>query len=123
MKQVHVHGRRSHSAPSERPRRGARRPPERASSVRAQIFVEAWPEQAFQTFILEAALGFWATGWSWVQPQRGRYIRFDRDARGRFIEAYDAVADRGFEVERVIAWSPARAWRSTGGRSTGPSGY
>jgi hypothetical protein len=115
MKQVLFHGRRSQAARSERPRRGARRRPERASAVRAQIFVEAWPEQAFQTFILEAGLGFATTGWSWIQPERGRYVRFNRDARGRFVEAYDAVADRAVEIGRVIAWEPgarvALGWR------------
>jgi hypothetical protein len=71
-----------------------------------QVFIEAWPEDAFGMFVEEAGRGLRSAGWSWMQPERGRYLRFNRDAAGRFVEAYDAVADTGFELGRVTAWEP-----------------
>lgn len=84
----------------------------------ARIFVEAWPEDVFRIFILEAGLGFQSADWSWIQPERGRYVRFNRDDVGRFVEAYDAVAGSGFEIGRVTVWEPstrvALAWKQIG---------
>ena len=84
-------------------------------AVRARVFVEAWPEDVFCVFIAEVGLGLRSTGWSWIQPERGRYLRFNRDVSGRFVEAYDAVADTGEELGRVTAWEPgacvAFGWR------------
>jgi Activator of Hsp90 ATPase homolog 1-like protein len=71
-----------------------------------QVFIEAWPEDAFGSFVEEAGFGLRSPGWSWIQPERGRYLRFNRDAVGRFVEAYDAVADTGEELGRVTAWEP-----------------
>jgi hypothetical protein len=93
-----------------RRRSGAARPSERAW---AQVFVEAWPEAAFWIFTEEVGLGFRTAGWSWVQPEQGRYLRFGRDAGGRFVEAYDVVADEGIEIGRVTAWEPGACMRLT----------
>jgi hypothetical protein len=98
-----------------RRRLGAARRPQRAL---AQVFIEAWPEAAFWIFIHEIGLGFRAAGWSWVQPERGRYIRFGEDSVGRFVEACDAVADAGVEIGRITAWEPVArvrlTWRQPG---------
>jgi len=73
--------------PDSKPSQG---PPEAC----AQLFVEDWPEVAFQILIQESAFG------------SGRHIRFGRDAAGRFVEIYDAVTGDGLEIGRVIVWAP-----------------
>ena len=83
--------------------------------ARAQVFVDPWPEQAFEIFIEEAGFGLRTVHWSWVQPEHGRYVRFRRGPAGRFAEVYDTVADDGWEIGRVTAWQPgarlALIWR------------
>ena len=83
--------------------------------VLAQVYLEAWPEEAFGIFIEEIGLGLRTIGSSLIQPEAGRYVRFRRDASGRFVEVYDAVAGEGFELGRVTVWSPggrlALTWR------------
>jgi hypothetical protein len=83
--------------------------------ARAQVFVDPWPEQAFGIFVKEAGFGLRTSHWSWVQPERGRYVRFRRGPAGRFAEVYDAVTDDGFEIGRVTVWQPgtrlALIWR------------
>jgi hypothetical protein len=69
---------------------GGQGPPE----AWAQVFVEDWPEAAFQVFVEGTAFG------------SGRYIRCRRDAAGRFVEVYDAVTGDGLEIGRVIVWAP-----------------
>lgn len=81
-------------------------------SLSAQVFVEAWPEEAFRTFVEEVGFGLRQAG---IQPERGRYLRFNQDRAGRFIEVHDAVSDTGVELGRVTAWEPgahlAFGWR------------
>jgi Activator of Hsp90 ATPase homolog 1-like protein len=81
----------------------------------AQVFVDPWPEQAFRIFIDEVGLGLHTVNWSWIQPERGRYLRFRRGAGGRFVELHDAVTDTGVEIRRVTVWQPgarlALTWR------------
>jgi Activator of Hsp90 ATPase homolog 1-like protein len=83
--------------------------------ARAQVFVDPWPEEAFGVFIEEVGLGLRTNDWSWVQPDRGRYVRFRRRAGGRFVEVYDDVIDQGFDIGRVTVWQPgarlALVWR------------
>jgi Activator of Hsp90 ATPase homolog 1-like protein len=83
--------------------------------ARAQVFVDPWPEQAFGIFVKEAGFGLRTIHWSWVQPERGRYVRLRRGPAGRFAEVYDTVTDDGYEIGRVTAWQPgarlALIWR------------
>jgi hypothetical protein len=83
--------------------------------VLAQVFLEGWPEEAFGDFIEEIGFGLRTSGSSPLQPETGRYVHFGRDASGRFVELYDAVAREGFELGRVTVWSPgtrlALTWR------------
>jgi Activator of Hsp90 ATPase homolog 1-like protein len=100
------------------PRRRARRRGALPGPARAQVFMEAWPEEAFRIFIQEVGFGLRTAGWSWIRPERGRYVRFNRDSNGRFAEAYDAVADTGVEIGRATVWQPgariALSWRQIG---------
>jgi uncharacterized protein YndB with AHSA1/START domain len=81
-------------------------------SMSAQVFVEAWPEEAFRTFVEEVGFGLRQAA---IQPERGRYLRFNQDLGGRFVEVHDAVAATGVELGRVTAWEPgvhlAFGWR------------
>src|SRR5919108_314609 len=81
-------------------------------SLSVQVFVEAWPEEAFRTFVEEVGFGLRQAA---IQPERGRYLRFNQDLAGRFVEFHDAVADTGVELGRVTAWEPgahlAFGWR------------
>ncbi|HEY6775059.1 MAG TPA: SRPBCC domain-containing protein [Thermoleophilaceae bacterium] len=83
--------------------------------VLAQVFLESWPEDAFGTFVEELGFGLRTIGSPLIQPETGRYLRFRRDASGRFAEVYDAVAGEGLELGRVTVWSPggrlALTWR------------
>jgi hypothetical protein len=98
-----------------RQRAAAKAATARTSRAAAQIFLEAWPEDAFGVFIREIGFGLRTVGSSLIRPETGRYVRFRRDAIGRFLEVYDAVAREGFELGRVTVWSPggrlALTWR------------
>jgi hypothetical protein len=85
------------------------------SRVPPQVFLEAWPEEAFGMYIDEIGLGLRTIGSPLIQPETGRYIRFKRDASGRFVELYDAVTREAFDLGRITVWSPGRrlafTWR------------
>jgi Activator of Hsp90 ATPase homolog 1-like protein len=77
------------------------------AQVRAQVYLEAWPEDAFRTFIEEVGVGMRTISSSLIQPESGRYLCFRRDASGRFVEVYDAAAGEGLELGRITVWAPA----------------
>jgi len=83
--------------------------------VLAQVFLDAWPEEAFALFVDDLGFGLRTVGSPLIRPEAGRYVRFRRDASGRFIEVYDARAREGCELGRVTVWSPggrvAHTWR------------
>jgi hypothetical protein len=83
--------------------------------VLTQVFLDAWPEDAFGLLVEELGFGLRTIGSSLIQPEAGRYVRFRRDAGGRFVEVYDAVTREGLELGRVTVWSPggrlALTWR------------
>jgi uncharacterized protein YndB with AHSA1/START domain len=83
--------------------------------VLAQVFLDAWPEEAFAIFVDELGFGMHIIGSSLIGPETGGYVRFRRDAGGRFVQVYDAVAREGVELGRVTVWSPgsrlAFTWR------------
>jgi hypothetical protein len=74
-------------------------------TARAQVFIDPWPEEVFRIFVEGA----------WLQPERGRYMRFGQHAGGRVVELYDAVGLERFEIGRVGVWRPgtrlAFTWR------------
>jgi Activator of Hsp90 ATPase homolog 1-like protein len=74
--------------------------------ARAQVFVDPWPEEAFAIFVKEVGSGLRTSSWAWVQPERGRYLRFRRGAGGRIAEVYDSATDDAFEIGRVTVWQP-----------------
>lgn len=93
--------------------------------AQGQVFVHPRPEQAFRIFVEEVGFGLRTSAWSWIRPERGRYVRFGRGAGGRFVEVYDAVARDGVEIGRVTVWRPgtrlALTWREVdwpGGAAT-----
>lgn len=93
-----------------------------AAEVMARVFLEAWPEEAFGIFIEEIGFGLRTIGSSLIQPETGRYILFKRDASGRLVERYDAVARDGFELGRVTVWSPGARLAFTWGEPDWPEG-
>jgi uncharacterized protein YndB with AHSA1/START domain len=77
-------------------------------AARAEVVVDATPEQAFRIFADE--IGFW---WRqntpyWNDPERGVFVRIEPGVGGRFVEVYDAEASTGFEVGRVTVWEPGQ---------------
>jgi uncharacterized protein YndB with AHSA1/START domain len=75
-------------------------------AARAEVVVDATPEQAFQIFADE--IGFWWRQHTpyWNDPDRGLYVRIESGVGGRFLEVYDADTDTGFEAGRVTVWEP-----------------
>ena len=76
------------------------------TAARAEVVVDATPDEAFRIFTDE--IGFW---WRqntryWNDAERALYIRIEPGVGGRFVEVYDAATDAGFEIGRVTAWDP-----------------
>jgi uncharacterized protein YndB with AHSA1/START domain len=76
--------------------------------ARAQVVVDATPEDAFRIFVDE--IGHW---WRqrtpyWNDAERGLFVRLEPGLGGRLIEVYDAEVGSGFEVGRVSVWEPGR---------------
>ena len=87
-------------------------------AARAEVVVDASPEEAFRIFTDE--IGFW---WRrdtsyWNDRERGLTIRIEPRVGGRFLEVYDLESGAGFEVGRVTAWEPgehlAFTWTQVG---------
>ena len=77
-------------------------------AARAEVVVDATPDEAFAIFTDE--IGFW---WRqntpyWNDPERGLYVRIEPGVGGRFLEVYNAATDTGFEAGRVTVWEPGR---------------
>jgi uncharacterized protein YndB with AHSA1/START domain len=75
-------------------------------AARAEVIVDASPEEAFRIFTDE--IGFWWRQHTpyWNDPDRGLYVRLEPGVDGRFLEVYDADTDTGFEAGRITAWQP-----------------
>lgn len=79
-----------------------------SAAARAEVLVEATPEEAFAIFTDEIEL-WWRTDTPyWNDRARGRSVRIEPGIGGRFIEVYDLETGAGFEVGRVTAWEPGR---------------
>jgi uncharacterized protein YndB with AHSA1/START domain len=78
------------------------------AAARAEVVVDATPDQAFRVFTDE--IGFW---WRrnthyWNDPERGLLVRIEPGVGGRFVEVHDPDEGTGFEIGRVTAWEPGR---------------
>lgn len=75
-------------------------------AARAEVVVDAAPEEAFRIFTDEIGLWWRRNTPYWNDGERGLYIRLEPGVGGRFIEVYDPETDTGFEAGRVTAWEP-----------------
>jgi uncharacterized protein YndB with AHSA1/START domain len=77
-----------------------------APAARAEVVVDATPQEAFEIFTGEIGI-WWRRGTRyWNDPERGLSIRIEPRVGGRFLEVHDLDAGTGFEVGRVTAWEP-----------------
>lgn len=77
-------------------------------AARAEVVVNASPDEAFRIFTDEIGI-WWRTNTRyWNDVERGLSVRVEPGIGGRFIEVYDLESDVGFEVGRVTAWEPGR---------------
>jgi uncharacterized protein YndB with AHSA1/START domain len=87
-------------------------------AARAEVVVEASPQEAFRIFTDEIGIWWRRDTPYWNDRERGLYPRIEPGVGGRFIEVYDAETDTGFEVGRVTAWEPgarlALTWTQVG---------
>ncbi len=77
-------------------------------AARAEVRVEASPEEAFALFTDEIGLWWRRDTPYWNDRERGLSIRIEPGVGGRFIEVYDLETGSGMEVGRVTAWEPGR---------------
>jgi uncharacterized protein YndB with AHSA1/START domain len=87
-------------------------------AARAEIVVDASPEQAFEIFTDEIGLWWRRDTPYWNDPDRGLTIRIEPRVGGRFLEVYDLDSGTGLEVGRVTTWEPgarlALTWTQVG---------
>ena len=82
-------------------------------AAKAEVRVEATPEEAFRIFTDEIGL-WWRRGTPyWNDAQRGLSIRIEPGVGGRWIEVYDLDTGAGYEVGHVTAWEPPRRFAMT----------
>jgi uncharacterized protein YndB with AHSA1/START domain len=77
-------------------------------TARAEVTVEASPEDAFALFTDEIGLWWRRDSPYWNDRDRGLAVRIEPGVGGRFIEVYDPETGAGMEVGRVTAWQPGR---------------
>jgi uncharacterized protein YndB with AHSA1/START domain len=77
-------------------------------AARAEVTVEATPEEAFRIFTEEIGLWWRRDTPYWNDRERGLSVRIEPGEGGRFIEVYDLETGSGMEVGRVTAWEPGR---------------
>jgi uncharacterized protein YndB with AHSA1/START domain len=75
-------------------------------AVRAEVVVEASPEEAFAIFTDEIGLWWRRDTPYWNDRERGLTIRIEPGIGGRFLEVWDLEGGAGFEVGRVTVWEP-----------------
>lgn len=88
------------------------------AAARAEVVVDAPPEEAFRIFTDEIGLWWRRDTPYWNDRERGLTIRLDPGVGGRFVEVYDLESGAGLEVGRVTAWEPgerlALTWTQVG---------
>jgi uncharacterized protein YndB with AHSA1/START domain len=77
-------------------------------AARAEVTVDALPEEAFALFTEDIGLWWRRDTRYWNDRERGVSIRIEPGVGGRFIEVYDLETGSGMEVGRVTAWEPGR---------------
>ena len=77
-------------------------------SARAEVTVDAPPEEAFALFTEEIGVWWRRDTPYWNDRERGLSIRIEPGVGGRFVEVYDLETGSGMEVGRVTAWEPGR---------------
>jgi uncharacterized protein YndB with AHSA1/START domain len=75
-------------------------------AARAEVVVDASPEEAFEIFTDEIGLWWRRDTRYWNDRGRGLTIRIEPRLGGRFLEVYDLESGTGLEVGRVTAWEP-----------------
>jgi uncharacterized protein YndB with AHSA1/START domain len=87
-------------------------------AARAEVVVEATPEEAFRIFTDEIGLWWRRDTPYWNDRERGLAIRIEPGVGGRFVEVYDLDTGSGLEVGRVTVWEPgerlALTWTQVG---------
>jgi uncharacterized protein YndB with AHSA1/START domain len=91
-------------------------------AARAEVVVDASPEEAFQIFTDEIGLWWRRDTPYWNDPERGLSIRIEPRVGGRFLEVYDLESGTGFEVGRVTAWEPGSRLVLTWTQASWPEG-
>jgi uncharacterized protein YndB with AHSA1/START domain len=88
------------------------------AGARAEVVVDARPEEAFRIFTDEIGLWWRRDTPYWNDRERGLSIRLEPGVGGRFIEVYDLETGAGLEVGRVTVWEPgerlALTWTQAG---------
>jgi uncharacterized protein YndB with AHSA1/START domain len=77
-------------------------------AARAEVTVEASPEEAFALFTEDIGLWWRRDTPYWNDRERGLSVRIEPGEGGRFIEVYELETGSGMEVGRVTAWEPGR---------------
>ncbi|HKJ23723.1 MAG TPA: SRPBCC domain-containing protein [Myxococcota bacterium] len=74
--------------------------------VRASTVVAAAPDDAFRLFTDEVD-AWWRRGPRFrFRPGADGVMRFEGEAGGRLVEAFDAAGEDVYEVGRILAWEP-----------------
>jgi len=82
-------------------------------AARAEVLVDAPPEEAFQIFTDEIGVWWRRDTPYWNDRERGMSVRIEPGVGGRFVEVYDLDTGEGFEVGRVTIWEPGHRLRLT----------
>jgi uncharacterized protein YndB with AHSA1/START domain len=77
-------------------------------AARAEVLVDASPEEAFRLFTEDIGLWWRRDTPYWNDRERGLSVRIEPGIGGRFIEVYHLETGSGLEVGRVTAWEPGR---------------
>lgn len=77
-------------------------------AARAEVMVEASPEEAFALFTEDIGLWWRRDTPYWNDRERGLSVRIEPGVGGRFIEVYDLETGSGMDVGHVTVWEPGR---------------
>lgn len=77
-------------------------------AARAEVAVDASPQEAFALFTDDIGLWWRRDTPYWNDRERGLSVRIEPGVGGRFIEVYDLETGSGMEVGRVTGWEPGR---------------
>jgi uncharacterized protein YndB with AHSA1/START domain len=75
-------------------------------AARAEVVVDAPPEDAFQLFTDEIGIWWRRDTPYWNDPERGLSVRIEPGVGGRFLEVHDLESGTGIEVGRITRWEP-----------------